>query len=69
MKFKQKEDQNVGTSFLLRMGNKIHRERVTDTKVGAETVDRTMQRIPHLEIHPLYYHQTQTILYMPARFC
>jgi hypothetical protein len=36
MKFK-KEDQRVDTSFLLRRGNKIPRERVIETKFGAET--------------------------------
>ena len=32
MKLKKKEDQSVDTSFLLRMGNKIPIERVTETK-------------------------------------
>ena len=36
-KIKKKEDQNVDTSFLLRMGNKIPMEGVTETKFGAET--------------------------------
>ena len=36
MKLKKKEDQSVGTSFLLRMGNKIPVEGVTETKFGAE---------------------------------
>ena len=40
MKLK-KEDQNVDTSFLLRMGNKIPVEGVTETKFGAETEERT----------------------------
>jgi hypothetical protein len=30
---------------------------------------RTIQRLPHLGIHPIYNHQTQTLLHMPARFC
>jgi hypothetical protein len=34
MKLKKKEDQSVDTSFLLRMGNKIPMEGVTETKVG-----------------------------------
>jgi hypothetical protein len=37
MKLKKKEDQSVDTSFLLRMGNKISMEGVTETKFGAET--------------------------------
>jgi hypothetical protein len=52
MKFKKKEDQSVDTSFLLRMGNKIPMEGVTETKFGAETEGTTIQRLPHLGIHP-----------------
>jgi hypothetical protein len=69
MKLKKKEDQNVDTSFLLRMGNKIPMEGVTETKFGAETEGRTIQRLPHLGIHPIISHQTQRVLQMPARFC
>ena len=28
----------------------------------------TIQRLPHLGIHPIISHQTQTLLHMPARF-
>jgi hypothetical protein len=45
MKLK-KEDQSVDTSFLLRMGNKIPMEGVTETKFGAEMGGRTIQRLP-----------------------
>jgi hypothetical protein len=69
MKLKKKEDQNVDTSFLLRMGNKIPMEGVTETKFRADTEERTIQRLSHPGIHPIYDHQTQTPLYMPARFC
>jgi hypothetical protein len=69
MKLKNKEDQSVDTSFLLRMGNKIPMEGVTETKFGAETEGRTTQRLPHLEIHPINNHQSQTLLHMPASFC
>jgi hypothetical protein len=69
MKLKKKEDQSVDTSFLLRMGNKIPMEGVTETKFGAEREGRTMQRLSHLGIHPINSHQTQTLLHMPARFC
>jgi hypothetical protein len=69
MKLKKKEDQSVDTLFLLRMRNKIHMEGITETKFGAETEGRTIQRLPHLGIHPIYNHQTQTLLYMPERFC
>ena len=69
MKIKKKEDQSVDISFLLRMGNKIPMEGVTETKFGAETEGKTIQRLPHLGINPIYNHQTQTLLHMPARFC
>jgi hypothetical protein len=36
MKLKKNEDQNVDTLPLLRIGNKILMERVTETKFGAE---------------------------------
>ena len=68
MKLKKK-DQSVHTSFLLRMGNKIPMEGVTETKFGAETEGRTIQRLPHLGTHPIISHQRETLLYMPARFC
>jgi hypothetical protein len=51
------------------MGNKIPMEGVTETKFGDEKEGRTIQRLPHPEIHPIYNHQTQTLLHMPARFC
>jgi hypothetical protein len=69
MKLRKKEDQSVDTSFLLIMGNKIPMEGVTETKLGAEMEGRTIQRLPHLGIHPIYNHQTQTLLHMPERFC
>jgi hypothetical protein len=69
MKIKKKEDQLVDTSFLLRIGNKIPMEGVTETKFGAEMKQWTIQRLPHLGIHLIFSHQTQTLLYMPARFC
>jgi hypothetical protein len=69
MKLKKKEDQSVDTSFLLRIGTKIPMEGVTETKFAAETEGRTIQRLPHSGIHPLYNHQTQILLHMSARFC
>ena len=48
MRIKKKEDQSVDTSFLLRIGNKIPMEGVTETKFGAEMEGRTIQRLPHL---------------------
>jgi hypothetical protein len=57
MKPKKKEDQSVDTSSLLRMGNKIPMEGVTETKFGAETKGWTIQRLPHPGIHPIISHQ------------
>jgi hypothetical protein len=53
MKLKKKEDQSEDTSFFLRTGNQIPMEGVTETKVGAEMEGRTIQRLPHLGIHPI----------------
>ena len=69
MKLKKKEDQSVDISFLLRMGNKIPIEGVTETKFGDETEGRMMQRLPHSGIHTVINHRTQTQSHMPARFC
>ena len=68
-KIKEREDQCVATSFLLRIRNKIPIEGVTETKFGAELKGWTIQRLLHLGIHPIISHQTQTLLHMPARFC
>jgi hypothetical protein len=43
------------------MGNKILMDGVTETKFGAEPEEMTIQRLPHLGIHPINYHQTQTL--------
>jgi hypothetical protein len=68
MKLKKKEEQSVNTSFLFRMGNKIRMEGLTETKFRAKMEERTIQRLPHLRIHPIYNHQTQTLLHMSAGF-
>jgi hypothetical protein len=60
MKLKKKEDQNVGTLILLIKRNKIPMEGVTETKCEAETGGMTIQRLPHLGIHPINNHQNQT---------
>jgi hypothetical protein len=69
MKIKKQEDQRVDTSFLLRIGNKIPMEGVTQTKFGAKTKGWTIQTLPHQGIHPIISHQMKTVLHMPARFC
>jgi hypothetical protein len=54
---------------LIRRGNKIPMEGVTEANFGAETEGMTIQRLPHLGIHPINNHQTQTLLQMPTRAC
>ena len=68
MKLKKKEDQSMDIS-VLRMGNKIPMEGVTETKFKAEMQGRTIHRLPHLGIHLINNHQTQTLLNMPEIFC
>jgi hypothetical protein len=43
MKLKKKEDQRVDMSILLRRGNKMSMEGVTETKFRAETEGLTTQ--------------------------
>ena len=62
MKLKKKENQSVDILILFRRGNKIPMEGVTETKFGAETEGMTIQRLPHLGIHLINNHQTQTLL-------
>jgi hypothetical protein len=69
MKLKKKEDQSVDTLILLIRGNKTPMEGVTETKFGAETEGMTILKLPHLVIHPINNHQTQTLLQMPTRAC
>jgi hypothetical protein len=67
MKLKKKEDQSVDASVLLRRGNKIPTGGDIETKCGAETEGKAIQRLPHLRIHPIYSHQTQTLLWTSMR--
>ena len=67
MKFKKK-DQSVDASSLLRVGNKIPMEGVTETKFGAKSKGWIVQRLPQLGIHTIIIHQTQTLLHMTKRF-
>jgi hypothetical protein len=64
MKPKKKENQSVDASMLLRSGNKILTEENMETKCGAETERKTIQRLPQLGMHPIYSHETQTLLWM-----
>jgi hypothetical protein len=67
MKLKKKEDQIMGPLVLLRMGNKILMG--ANTKFGAETEVKAIQRLPYLGIHPMYIHKTQALLWMPRSTC
>jgi hypothetical protein len=69
MKLKKKEDQNVDASVLLRKVNQIVTGGNMETKCGSETERKAIQRLPHLEIHPIYSHQTQLLLWMPGSVC
>jgi hypothetical protein len=40
-----------------------------ETKCGAETEGKAIQRLPHLEIHTLYSHQMQTLLWVSTSAC
>jgi hypothetical protein len=65
MKLKKKEDRSVDASVLLRKGNKILKGGNTEKKYGAETEGKVIQILLHLRIHPIYRHQTQTLLQLP----
>ena len=56
-KLKKKEDQSVDVSVLLRRENKILTRANMETKCGAETKGKAIQRLPHLGIHLMYSHQ------------
>jgi hypothetical protein len=69
MKLKKKEDQSVDASVFLRRKNKILTGANMETKCGAETEGKAIQRLPHLGIYPIYRHQTQTLVQMPRSAC
>jgi len=59
----------VDASFLLRRENNILTGGNTGTNCGSETEEKVIQRLPHLGIHPIYSHQTQSLLLMPRSAC
>jgi hypothetical protein len=69
MKPKKKQDQNVDASVFFRRVNKILTGGNMETKYEAEPEKMVIQRLPHLEVHPIYSHQTQTILWMLGSAC
>jgi hypothetical protein len=69
MKLNKKEDQVESTSVLLIRGRKILKEVNMEATFGEEAEGMTIQRLPHLGIHPIYSLQTQTLLWMPRKAC
>jgi hypothetical protein len=65
----EKEDQRVGASVFLRRENKIPMGGDTETKCGAESEGKAIQRLPHPGIHHIYTHQTEKLLWMPTSAC
>jgi hypothetical protein len=62
MKLRKKEDRSADTLVLLRRGNKIPMDGVTETKCRAETDGNAIHRLPHQGIHPINSHQTHILL-------
>jgi hypothetical protein len=69
MKSKKKEEQSVDASVLLRRRNKILTRGNMEIKCGAETERKVIQSLPHLGIHPIYNHQTGTMLWIQISAC
>jgi hypothetical protein len=69
MKVKKKEDQSMDALVLLRKGDKILNGGNMETKYIAEKEGKAIPRLPQLGIHPIYSHQTQTLLWMPRSTC
>ena len=69
MKPKKKEDQSVDVSVPLIRCNKTLKGGNMETKLVAESEGKAIQRLPHLESHSIYRHQTQTVLWMPRSAC
>ena len=64
MKLK-KDDQSMGASVLPRRGTKYSLEEIRRKNPGNRDWRKGQTRLPHLDIHPIYSHQTQTLLQMP----
>ena len=62
MKLKKKEDQSRDTLVLLRRGNKIPMGGDAETKCGAETEEKGIQRLSHLGINPTQSPNPDTII-------
>ena len=64
MKFKKKEDQSMNILVLFGRRNKTAMGGDIETKCGAETEGKAIQRLPYLGIHPINCHQNPTLLWM-----
>jgi hypothetical protein len=53
--------QNINPEFLLSKEN-------SGTKSRAETEGKAIHLLPHIEIHPIWWHQTQTLLLKPSAY-
>jgi hypothetical protein len=62
MKLKNKEHQTMDTLILLTRGIKTPMGLDKETKCGAETEGKTIQRLSQLGMYPIYSYQTQTLL-------
>jgi hypothetical protein len=65
----KKEDQNMDASVLFRRVSKILTGGNMETMCGSETEGKAIPRLPHLGIHPIYCHQTWTLLWIKGPYC
>jgi hypothetical protein len=63
MKLKKRQDKSVGPTVLPRKGENSHGSKYRD-KVWGESEGKAIQRLPHMGIHPIYSHQSQTLVWM-----
>ena len=40
-----------------------------ETEIGVETEGKSIQKLSHVGLYPIYCHETQTLLWMPASAC
>jgi hypothetical protein len=69
MKLVKKENQSVDASVLFRRGKEILIGVNMGTKYAVETEGKTIQKLPHLGVHPIYSHLTWMLLWMPRSAC
>ena len=69
MKLKEKENQSVDASLLLRRGNKILTWGNMEPKCGAETEGKAIQRLSHLGLHPVCIQSSNSDTVVDAKKC